>query len=216
MTDSSFSNIEILHFLVFLNTQIDKGNKTEFTIDEDDYIKWSNDFTGCWNYLNYLDDIGIIKFDPKIIDDSDTVDELHEVTYYLPPYAQGTIFIEKYRTYFESKLDEMQNEIKKIEDEKNDVLGFNPKEMNNKIRKTKKQAENFVKKSKDKKAFKVFEDDVNDLMKCIESIESVNENYDDVFKNITNPITSASNKGIFVTVIVAIISIVATFILNLF
>lgn len=212
MDDSSFSNMEMLHFLIFLNKQIDEGSKTEFTIWDGNYEEWNvaldalEDLDGLAGldafaihlshnlkfYLTYLSKLKIIEFYAGTAQDANDMDEL--IVRHL--FAGTIINFLRYHLYFEALLELIQKDFSKAEEEKKEILGFSPLVNSKQIKKTKKDVQAFLKISKENKTLSGFVDEVTELIKNIDSIEKINDNYIDVYKNIIKPMKDETDKSL--------------------
>jgi len=127
-----------LSFLTFLKLKIKKNKKTEFSFYEGEFNDWSN-WTICIEEIfEYLEKEDILTFDMFGEDG-------WEIDFF------GDIKLEKFDSFFKSTLEKLRDEFKAIEEEKNNIIGFNPKEIDNKIKKAKKQIEIIEKQRKDNK-----------------------------------------------------------------
>ncbi len=240
MAFNLFSDNNLLNFLVFLNTII--GNdKTDFRIHSRSRElcekKYGIKFQGNINtYLDILAKEEILKYIPIRPKSSDKD---------IFTGVNGTIDIDKYRSFFvniikktdderknsekefqstkeqlikaeyERKISEKEfqsskeqlikaeeyikiteESIKKAHDEKIELLGFSPLENSKQIKKTKNDVQDFLELSKGNKSLIGFVDEVTELLKNIDSIEKINDNYIDVFKNIIKPMKDETDKNL--------------------
>lgn len=221
MVDNSFSNLEMLEFLVFFNGQITTDKLNQFTLTENDFEICNISFHKSHKYFNYLESKNIINFH---FESADEILEKIEASDYCTEYKldsnltsskesenfSGTVKIDKFQAFFETIVKYVQYEMNVLETEKNNILGFNPQEMNGKIINAKNLLEKYQKDSKDTPFLKGMENELKEFSKYLDSIKVINDNYTEVFKNIIKLIRSESDKSLKVTRNTAIISIIAS------